>query len=108
MFKGYLIGSAVVVTGIDDARRLYSMGFFGKFINEDKVKLNEVNNVNTPLQLSIIEALYLMDKGLLEIFDEDGNKLTRDDLVRVGRSTVVNFDQVYTIYKELRDGGASL
>ncbi|GAB6947795.1 tRNA-intron lyase [Vulcanisaeta sp. JCM 16161] len=105
VFRGYLIGGAVVVTDITEARRLYSMGFFGKFVNEDKVKLSEVNNVNSPLQLSIIEALYLVDKGILEVLDNDGNRLTRDDLVRVGRSTVNNFDQVYTIYRELRDGG---
>lgn len=105
---GYLIGGAVVVTDINEARKLYSMGgFYGKFVNEDKVKLSEVNNVNSPLQLSIVEALYLVDRGLLEVFDDGGNKLTRDDLVRVGRSTVNNFDQVYTIYRELRDGGAS-
>ncbi len=108
VFRGYLVGGAVVVTDINEARKLYSMGgFYGKFVNEDKVKLSEVNNVNSPLQLSIVEALYLVDKGLLEVFDDNGNKLTRDDLVKVGRSTVVNFDQVYTIYRELRDGGAS-
>ncbi|MGC8607185.1 MAG: tRNA-intron lyase [Vulcanisaeta sp.] len=105
VFKGYLIGSAVVVTDINEARKLYSMGFYGKFVNEDKVKLSEVNNVNSPLQLSIIEALYLVDKGFLEVFDCNGNKLTRDDLVKVGHNTVTNFDQVYTIYRELRDGG---
>lgn len=105
VFRGYLIGGAVVVTDINEARKLYSMGFYGKFVNEDKVKLSEVNNVNSPLQLSIVEALYLVDKGLLEVFDGGGNRLTRDDLVRVGRSTVNNFDQVYTIYRELRDGG---
>lgn len=106
VFRGYLIGGAVVVTDINEARKLYSMGgFYGKFVNEDKVKLNEVEGVTTPLQLSIVEALYLMDKGLLEILDPNGNKLSRDDLLRAGRNTVTNFDQVYAIYRELKEGG---
>ena len=105
VFRGYLVSNAVVVTDINEARSLYSMGFYGKFVNEDKVKLNEVNNVNSPLQLSIIEALYLVDKGLLEVLDNNGNRLSREDLVMVGRNNVTNFDQVYTIYRELRDGG---
>ena len=105
VFRGYLVGSAVVVADINEARSLYSMGFYGKFVGEDKVKLNEVNNVSSPLQLSITEALYLVDKGLLKVYDRDGNELGRDVLVKVGRDTVANFDQVYTIYMELRDGG---
>ncbi len=105
VFRGYLIGGAVAITDIEEARKIYSMGFYGKFLSEDKVKLNEVSNVNSPLQLSIVEALYLVDKGLLVVLDNNGNEVSRDDLVRVGRSTVNNFDQVYTIYRELREGG---
>jgi tRNA-intron endonuclease len=105
VFRGYLIGAAVVITNIEEARKLYSMGFYGKFVGEDKVKLNEVNNVNSPLQLSIIEALYLVDRGLLKVYDSDGNEVSRDVLIKIGRETVANFDQIYTIYKELRDGG---
>jgi tRNA intron endonuclease, N-terminal domain. len=75
VFRGYLVGSAVVVADINEARSLYSMGFYGKFVGEDKVKLNEVNNVSSPLQLSITEALYLVDKGLLKVYDRDGNEL---------------------------------
>ncbi|MFB6471121.1 MAG: tRNA-intron lyase [Vulcanisaeta sp. AZ3] len=105
VFRGFLIGSAVVITSIEEARELYAMGFYGKFIGEDKVKLNEVKNVDAPLQLSIVEALYLMDRGLLEVYDASGNNVSKEELVEIGRNTVSNFDQVYMIYKELRDGG---
>nr|WP_069807131.1 tRNA-intron lyase [Vulcanisaeta thermophila] len=104
-FKGYLVGNAVVIPSIEDSRKLYSMGFYGKFLGRDKVRINEVNSVNTPLILSIVEALYLVDKGLLRVFTTDGKPLGRDDLVMVGRESIANFDNVYAIYRELRDGG---
>ncbi len=104
MFKGLLQGCAVVVPNPEDAKRLYLMGFYGRFIGEDKVRPEDIDRVKAPLQLSPIETLYLIEKGLLEVY-KDGRKISRDELVSIGRSCIENFDQIYAIYKELRDCG---
>jgi len=103
-FHGILVGKAIVILDTKEARELYSRGFYGKFIGYDKVKPNEVNNVNAPLHLSILEALYLMEKGLLEVTWVGGGEVGREEIVRMGREVMRNFDYVYRIYRELRDG----
>jgi tRNA-intron endonuclease len=104
LFHGVLVGKAVLVLDVEEARRLYSRGFYGKFIGYDKVKPNEVNTVNAPLHLSILEALYLMERGLLRIMNTNGDEVPREELVKLGREVMRNFDHIYGIYKELRDG----
>ena len=103
--EALLIGNSIIVVDIEKAREIYKMGFYGKFIDRDKVKLNEVDNVNSLLQLSILEALYLYDKGMLVIKDVNGKEVTRDELINLGRNKIRNFDIIYQIYKELRDRG---
>lgn len=103
--RAVLLGRAIVVPNIEDARWLYKHGFYGKFVGVDKVKPDEVDNVSAPLQLSILEALYLHEKGLLEVYDESGRVLSRDDLVELGRRLIKNFDKIYEIYRELREKG---
>ncbi len=103
--RAVLLGKAIVVPNVEDARRLYKSGFFGKFVGYDKVKLEEVDNISAPLQLSILEALYLFEKGILEVYDESGKALSRDDLIELGRKLIKNFDKIYSIYRELREKG---
>jgi tRNA-intron endonuclease len=102
--RGRLRGLAVLVEDVEDARRLYKSGFYGKFLGRDKVKLEEVDGIESPLILSLYESLYLADKGVLEIFD-DSKKLEANELREIGRKNIKNFDDIYLIYKYFRELG---
>ena len=103
--RAVLLGKSIVVLDIEAARKLYKMGFYGKFVGHDKVKLEEVDSVEAPLQLSVIDAVYLCEKGLLEVCTPDGRQVTLDELKELGRSQIKNFDKIYEIYREFRDRG---
>ncbi|MEL9991017.1 MAG: tRNA-intron lyase [Thermoproteus sp.] len=102
--RGILKGLAVVVEDIEDARRLYKSGFYGKFLLKDKVKLDEVDKIESPLILSLYEALYLVERGVLEVYN-DSQQLGPDDLKKIGISNLKNFEEIYLIYKYFRDLG---
>ncbi len=100
-----LLDRVVVVPDIESSRRLYKMGFYGKFIGHDKVRLNEVDNINAPLQLSLIEATYLLEKDIVEIHSQDGKKISLEELREIGRKYIRNFDKIYQIYRNFREKG---
>ncbi|MBP1448765.1 MAG: tRNA-intron lyase [Thermoproteus sp.] len=102
--KGFLRGLAVVVEDVGEARRLYKNGFYGKFIAKDKVKPDEVDKIESPLVLALYEALYLAEKNILEVWD-DSKKIEIEDLRKIGRENIKNFDEIYLIYKYFRDLG---
>ncbi len=103
--KTVLIDRNVIVPDIESSRALYRLGFYGKFIGHDKVKIHEVDNISAPLQLSLIEALYLMEKGIIEVYRSDNSPVTVEELREVGRKFIRNFDFIYRIYRELRERG---
>ncbi|MDT7869408.1 MAG: tRNA-intron lyase [Thermoproteus sp.] len=102
--RGVLRGLAVVVEDVEEARRLYKNGFYGKFLLKDKVKLEEVDKMESPLVLSLYEALYLAERDLLEVYDGE-RRIDIDELRKIGENNLRNFDEIYLIYKYFRDLG---
>ncbi len=101
-FHGTLIGIRVVVFDHEEARRLYALGFYGKPLGVPKPRGADFD---APLELGLVEAVYLAEKGLLEVEDMDGRKLGVDELKRYAASVLEDFDLVYTVYRDLRDRG---
>jgi len=98
-----VLGKRVVVFDRKRARDLYfNEGFFGKFFAVSKPK---TPNVERELELSLLEAVYLLEKGVLEVRDESGGALSLEELKRLGRETYENFDEVYAVYRDLRSKG---
>jgi tRNA-intron endonuclease len=101
--KGVLVGKKVVVFDRERARDLYfNEGFYGKFYAISKPK---TPNVERELELSLLDALYLVEKGKLEVEDANGSKVSPETLRQLGRETYENFDEVYAVYRDLRDKG---
>jgi len=101
--KGVLVGKKVVVFDRERARDLYfNEGFYGKFYAISKPK---TPNVERELELSLLDALYLVEKGKLEVEDASGSKVSPETLRQLGRETYENFDEVYAVYRDLRDKG---
>lgn len=100
--RGYLLGYRVVVLDHEEARRLYSTGFYGKPLGISKPKGADFD---APLELDLVEALYLVEKGLLEVYDAGGKIITPEELAKVGRKAIEDFDMLYKVYRELRESG---
>jgi len=101
--KGVLIGSKVVVFGSDDAKRVFSLGFFGKPLSVRKPKSPE--EVEPPLELSLIEAIYLCELGELIIFSSEGDRMGCDQLKRIASEHIRDFSLIYPVYIKLRQAG---
>ncbi len=91
-----------MVFDVDEARRLYSQGFYGKPLGVPKVRGGDFN---APLELDLIEAVYLAERGELEVYDEHGQLLSTSELRERARSRIPRFESLYRVYSELRDAG---
>jgi len=100
--RGVLLGDRVVVWDIDDARRLFSRGFFGKPLGVPKPKDAEFNE---PLILDLVEAYYLFEEGSLELSDGGGRRIKRADLRRRCEAIDQYFREKYRVYRDLRNSG---
>ncbi len=101
MAKGALVGLKVIVWNTNDAKKLFSKGFYGKPFGIRKPKGTDFD---APLELSLIEALYLVEKGELEVY-ADGNKLEYKELLKYCEKNIPRFKILYHVYKDLRDKG---
>ncbi len=100
--QAHLVGTKVIIWDINDSRKIFSSGFYGKPLGIRKPK--KPNEINSPLILSLIEALYLLEKGVLEIYDVEG-KVEFEKLLNVCLKNVPKCIMLYNVYKEFREKG---
>ncbi|MDT7902824.1 MAG: tRNA-intron lyase [Caldivirga sp.] len=104
-FRGVLKGDKVIIPSIEESRALYKLGFFGKFLGKDKVKVEEVDSLNSHIHLSPLEALYLIELGLLTVTDDNGSPVTKDTLRGLVERRYEHGELVYELYRYFRDRG---
>jgi len=102
--RGVLIGNRVVVFDINQAHRLYEEGFYGKYVGISKPRTDEEEK-KRPVELSLVEALYLLEKDRIEVIDEKGNVIKYDQLRDIACKNYDMFEEVYEVYKDLRSKG---
>jgi len=101
--KARLLGPRAVIFDRGGARSLYfDEGFYGKFYTINKPR---TPNVERELELSLFDALYLVENGLLEVHDPEGRILSVDEVRRIGARLFENFEEAYAVYKDLRSKG---
>ncbi|MEM3848382.1 MAG: tRNA-intron lyase, partial [Zestosphaera sp.] len=98
----YLIGSKAIVFNVDLARCIFSTSFIGKPVGVKKPK--DVEEVDKPLELSLIEAYYLAEKGVLRVF-RGSEELSLEDFRAMCREHIPEFDDLYRTFRELKDSG---
>ena len=76
----------------DEARNFYAKSAYGQVLEGGKV------------QLSLPEALYLLEKGRLEIMDGK-KKITPEEFIRKARKAEPNFWIRYSVFKDMRNRG---
>jgi len=102
IFKGIYLVTRVIVWDIEESKRLWSLGFYGKPLGVPKPKSPDFE---APLLLDLIESLYLMEKGILDIYGLDGSKFSINEFIEKASETYDDFKDKYLVYKDLRDKG---
>jgi tRNA-intron endonuclease len=97
-----MVGSRVLVWSKEDSAHLYKSGFYGKPLNVSKPK-DEIE-VNAYLELSLIEASFLLEKGKI-CLTRDGQPVTAKELLAASKPHFRLFDEFYMVYKDLREKG---
>src|SRR5210317_515218 len=99
--KCEMIENRLIVWSIEDSRKLFSSGYYGKPIGIPKPKFDEID---VPLILDLIEGLYLLEIKKISIY-KDKKKITIDAMTEICKKEVHDFDKKYLVYKNFRDKG---
>lgn len=98
IWEGEILEERVVIWGKDSVE-LYDEAGYGKPLPEE-----EANR----LEMDLVEAAYLVEKGKLKVFvkeDEKRRKLEFQDLMEFGIKHVNIFHSSYLVYRDLRERG---
>lgn len=99
--KTELIENRLIVWDIQNSRKLFSSGYYGKPIGIPKPKPEEIN---VPLILDLIEGLYLMEKNVISVYKAK-KKISIEMMTSLCQEQYHDFEKKYTIYKDFRDKG---
>jgi tRNA-intron endonuclease len=91
--KAELTDDNVITESSDLARELIQKGVYGSEIEDGRIKL------------SLIEAMYLIEKGKITVLDGKGKEIKKDAFLRKARKLEKNFQVRYAVYKDIRDRG---
>ena len=91
--KAYFSKERVLTESSDPARELYNQSRYGSLLEDGRV------------QLSLIEALYLVDKKKLLVYDSKNKEINSENLLKKSQKTEPNFWIRYCVYKDIRNRG---
>jgi tRNA-intron endonuclease len=97
-----LIGNRIVVWSKEGAAALYKSGYYGKTVNISKPR--EEDEVSAYLELSFLEAIYLLEDGRIGL-THAGRHVSSKSLRSTARKNMRLFDELFTVYKDLRGKG---
>ena len=91
--KATFMRERIITEDSDAAREFYSQNRFGKIIDTGAV------------QLSLLEALYLVDKKKLVVLDGRGKEMSQESYLKRVKKVEPNFWIRYQVFKDLRGRG---
>ncbi|MDG6916751.1 MAG: tRNA-intron lyase [Nitrososphaerota archaeon] len=100
--KGRLFENRIVVWDVEDSRRLFKDGYYGKPLGIPKPKDFEFD---APLILDLMEAYYLATRKVIEVEDRGGEALTPSRLHKVCEASYPEFAEKFLVYRKLRERG---
>ncbi|MGV8150452.1 MAG: tRNA-intron lyase [Candidatus Woesearchaeota archaeon] len=83
----------VIADASDESRELYNQSRYGTTLDSGK------------LQLSLLEALYLLEKNKLELKDSRNKQIDFEDLLKKATKLESNFWIRYCVFKDMRNRG---
>lgn len=99
--KSELIENRIIVWNIEDSKKLFGQGYYGKPIGIPKPKIEEIN---VPLILDLIEGYYLLERKKIAIY-QSKKKVTNRKMLEICKKEYHDFDKKYLVYKNFRDKG---
>jgi len=99
--KSELIENRIIVWNIEDSKKLFSEGYYGKPIGMPKPKIEEID---VPLILDLIEGYYLLEKKKITI-TKLKQKIKTEDMIEICKNEVHDFEKKYIVYKDFREKG---
>ncbi len=99
--KSELIDNRIIVWNVDDSKKLFNQGYYGKPIGIPKPKPDEIN---VPLILDLIEGYYLLEIKKISIY-KTKKQVTKRKMLEICRNEYHDFDEKYLVYKNFRDKG---
>ncbi len=98
--KVELIENFLIVWNPSEGTELYGNGFYGKPLGIAKPKSPEFN---VPLILDLMEGLYLLEKRMIIVHEgPEKKKVTLKKLQQIAKQLYEEFDEKYTVYRDLR------
>ena len=91
--KAYFSRERVLTESSDNAREFYNQSRYGSLLEDGRV------------QLSLIEALYLVDKKKLIVHDSKNKEINPENLLKKSQKAEPNFWVRYCVYKDIRNRG---
>lgn len=80
---------------------IYWNGYYGSFLGVEKPR---ERNIDAPLELSLIEALYLVEKNAIVVMKGD-RVVGFKELYEKGVELIDDFHELYRVYRDLRERG---
>jgi tRNA-intron endonuclease len=93
LILAYMLDQRVLTEVSDPARELFNQGTYGKLTADGKV------------QLSLIEALHLAEKGKISIRNDNGKEIKIDDFIKKAKKLEPNFWIRFCVFKDIRNRG---
>jgi len=91
--KSVFAEERVITENSDDARELYNQSRYGSLLDNGKV------------QLSLLEALYLLEKERLTVLDGKNKKIPIEKFLKKAKKLEPNFWIRYCVFKDMRNRG---
>ncbi len=99
-----LVEDRLVVWNPKQGSEIYKMGYYGKPVGISKPKSADFD---VPLNIDLIEGLYLLEKGLIRVVHDQKRKrgVTPRRLRSYAQKVYEGFNSQYMVYKDLRESG---
>jgi tRNA-intron endonuclease len=89
---GIFMEGRVITEDSDAAREFYNQSRFGAI-------------VKNKVELGLLEALYLMEAGKLDVTNTSGKKMSSEQLMKKAKKTEPNFWIRYCVFRDIRSRG---
>lgn len=91
--KVFFSKERILTENSDPAREFYNQSRYGSLMDDGRI------------QLTLIETLYLLEKGRTAVISGKTKKLTFNDLLKKAKKLEPNLWTRYCVYKDMRDRG---
>ena len=91
--RAMLARERIITEDSNEARELYNKSRYGSMLESGK------------LQLSLIESIYLLEKGKLIVLDGRNKPITFESLLKKAKKVEPNIWIRYSVFKNIRDRG---